>query len=356
MITLGCEGRLQPIGYSSEGSSVLSIPPTGVTNWYPRGSRETSSTALKEDVLLDTSTGQKQQVIIGVLRSGYTTPNPTTLTLPLRAEIQTARDYRQYTYRREGGFQNINGVEDGTGKKVLRYSLTGPTPDTVEVYVDGVKRTRGTGPDEYGLFDGSPGSNVPPNTVSFNSTILGSISQIDIIVTQSAVSNQVTLNFTRAADDDSRVGTGAWEGIDTVSSPRLVGGVLDLFYLDFSEQSAIPNDVKFTLSSSPILAGTNIVQPQNAFILLTRSGLTTPIDTIESRAIELSNLVEGRGYMKSTIIDNSRRLLVSESALVDIYPPLTKNRFNRPTLVKTSLRGSTAAIGIDSPLIVGPDK
>lgn len=335
----------------------MGVPPTGLTNWYQRGGTISTLKSLQEEVLLDTATGSKRQMIMAVRDSAYAPANPMTLTIPLVAEQQTARDFRQYTYRKEGAFNSINGLEDGSGKKVLRYSLTGSNPDVVEVFVDGVKRSRGAGANDYQLFDASPSSSVPPNTVLFNTAVISASTQVDVVVTKAATQSTVTLSLTRAIDDDSRVGVGAWEGVDKVASSAFAGQSLALFYLDFDEVAGIPNDVRFRLDTSQlILAGASTVQPADVIILLTVSGLTTSVDTIQSKAVRLSALTQNNGYLVSKIVDGVRRMYVTEAALSTVFPTFRKILFNAPTLEKKNLAGNSDAITIDSEFIVGPDR
>jgi hypothetical protein len=183
-ITLGCEGRLSPVGYTSDGSTLIGVPPAGLTNWYPRSYVPTGASALIATSLYDTATGAKRQLILAVSDAaiGFVPSNSATIALNFVAEQQVAKDYRQYTYRKMGSFTTVNGVEDGLAKKVLRYTATGLNPDQVEVFIDGVKRTMGLGPEMYRVYDGSPGSPVPPNSVLFNSAITGVAPQVDVVV------------------------------------------------------------------------------------------------------------------------------------------------------------------------------
>lgn len=356
-ITLGCEGRLSPIGETSDGSSLIGVPPVGLQNWYARGSTTVGTKALAADELYDTSTGNNRQLIVAIQDSaiGFTPDDSATFTLNLVSEQQQARDFRQYTYRKTGAF--TIGVEDAIAKKVLRYTLTGTSPDQVEVYVDGVKRDRGAGATEYQLYDGTVGSPVPPNSVLFNAAVTGVAPQVDVIVTKAATLSTLSLQFSRMIDDDSRVGTGAWEGIDAVSK---LGDRWSLFYCDFTEVGSTPVDVKLRLDlGTPNIltqgVTTAAVPTDATSVLLSRANLYTSVDRIRASWIPLSELNSETQYMVIKFLDNARQLLATRASGTAVFPALEVLRYNTPVLLRTGLRGNTDGDEIDNTIAIGPD-
>lgn len=350
-ITLGCEGRLSPVGYTSDGSTLLGVPPTGLSNWYPRGSAVTTTKEVKADSLYDTSTGTKNQIVLAIPHSALTfvPAEGSTVQLTLEAEQQTAKDYRQYTYRRSSAFTVINGVEDNQAKKVLRYGNT----DQVEVYVNGVKRVRDV---DYKLYDGSVGSAVPPNSVLFTSVQTGASTQVDVIVTKAAAVSTVSLQFTRAIDDEDRVNIGAWEGVSQVTSPAV--GDCSLFYCDFAEDGlGLALDVKLRFSSMTIKEGeeTPELPLSSAAILLSRAKLYTQVDRHRSKWIPVNLLNTNTDYMVVKLVDSERRMLVTERSVVDLYPALAVIRFDAHKLQTKNLAGDADAAELDNALIIGPD-
>jgi len=350
-ITLGCEGRLTPIGLTSDGSSTLSNPPTGTSNWYPRGSVVAKTSALKNDVLYDTSTGSKKQFVIAVSNDAlnFIPSGQSSLKLELYIEQQTAKDYRQYTYRRSSPFTTINGVEDGQAKKVLRYT----TSDEVQVYVNGVKRDAGI---DYLLYDGTQSSAVPPNTVMFTTQITGANNQVDVIVTQASAVQTGTLMFQRAINDESRAGLGAWEGVDSVKTPA--HGVWSVFYCDFSEiSSTFALDVKLRLKELSIRQSDNDPWSpiQAACILLSRTKVHTPIDRQRAKWVPTYGLNTDTEYLVVKMVDGERSLLVTEGAALDVFPTLEVLRFGSHKLQTSSLAGNGDASELDNNLITGPD-
>jgi len=333
------------------------VPPAGLTNWYPRGSVITGTQALQPSLLYNTSTGTLQQLVIAVpiTELGFTPGARATARLVLVSEQQTAKDYRQYTYRKSGAFTAVNGVEDGAAQKVLRYNITGPSPDSVEVYVNGVKRDAGTGSTEYQLFLG-PDSAAPPNSVLFNTALSDSTTQVDVIITQASSVSSVELKFKRVIDNDARTGTGAWEGVDAVSSPAL--GRLCLFYLDFSEISAtLALDIKLKFGTGSVLQVQDEAQSGTArpVILLSRSGLFTELDRLRSRVINFAELSSATDYLIVKLVNKVRILFVTEDSAKDIFPALQIHRYNKPVL-QTQLAGNSDGAQLENSIIIGPDQ
>lgn len=354
-ITLGCEGRLSPIGYTSDSRAQLGVPPSGLVNWYPRGSTISATSSIKQDSLYDTSTGEKHQIVLAVPHQelGFAPGSEGSVILNLVAEEQTSKDFRQYTYRRSNSFTIINGLEDGLGKKVLRYNITGESPDKVEVYLNGIKQTRGA---QYELYDGTPLSAVPLNSILFTTVQTGANTQVDVIVTQEPTQTITTLLFDRMIGDEARVNIGAWEGVSTVSSPAL--GVYSLMYCDFDEVTPpLAFDVKFRFHSVKYKdTPTSAEIPLNGVVLLlSRSKVHTSIDRERSKWIKISNLRTDTEYFVTKKIDGARALLVTEKSAVDLFPILDVQRYNDPSLLKTNLGGSADAAELDNQIIVGPD-
>lgn len=371
-ITLGCEGRLFPVGYTSVGSSVVGIPPVGVTNWTPRATEKLadgtirparyapSTVSISETSLYDTGTGANQQLVLAISDAalGFIPSTSSTVALNLVAEQQQPKDFRQYTYRKSGSFNTVSGVEDGLAKKVLRYDITSATPDVVEVYVNGIKRAAGSGSEDYTLYDGTVGSIVPPNSVRFNSMLTGTVTQIDVIVTKAASLSSLTLQFLRVTDDDSRIGKGAWEGIDAVQN-QIDGERFSLFYCDVSELGTLTSDVKLSLDPTvPLIIHDGpsfILDPSAGFLLLSNTKLFTSIDRQRAKRVPLNALVGGTDYLVFTFIDKIKRLLVTESSIADVFPPYVVIRYNAPSLITSGLSGNSDAAQLDNFIINGPD-
>jgi hypothetical protein len=361
-ITLGCEGRLSPVGYTSDGSTLIGVPPSGLTNWYPRSYVPAGTAAATSAALYDTATGSKRQLVLAVSDAaiGFTPSDSATVTLNFVAEQQVTKDYRQYVYRKSGSFTVVNGVEDGLAKKVLRYAATGLNPDIVEVYVDGVKRTLGVGAGMYRLYDGTPSSPVPPNSVLFNTAITGVAPQVDVIVTKAATLTTLTLTLTRVLDDDSRVGLGAWEGIDAVKT-LTSNQRWSLFYVDVSELGSTPIDIKLRLDGtapSTLTDGSVYTLTTNAAaFLLSRTKVYTDVDRQRAKHVLLSSLTTDTSYMVIKFIDGQRQLLVTEDSATDVYPPYEVLRYNPPVLLysRASRAGNGDSAQLDTLVIIGPD-
>jgi hypothetical protein len=358
-ITLGCEGRLFPVGETGDGTSLIGIPPVGVQNWYARGETASGTKTLSAPSLYNTSTGTKNQMIIAISNDdvGFVPDETSTFTLNLVAEQQQAKDFRQYTYRKSGSFTIVNGVESSITKKVLRYTITGINPDIVEVYVDGVKRDRGTGANEFQLYDGTVGSPVPPNSVLFNTMITGVAPQVDVIVTKAATVSTLSLPFTRMINDEARVSLGAWEGVNAVRN-QSTGAIWSLFYCDFTEIPATPVDVKLRLdvnTPSILVQGNVIVNVTVASILLSNTIVHTSVDRLRGSWAPLSMLSSDNHYLVIKFVSGVRELLITEESISDVFPPLEVLRYTAPALLTKGLLGNIYAAQIDGATIIGPD-
>lgn len=309
------------------------------------------TSALQQDTLYNTSTGTKQQIVVAVPVNnlGFVPGPQAKLMLVLSAEQQTSKDYRQYTYRKSATFTIINGVEDGQAKKVLRYTTT----DQVEVYLNGVKRTNGV---DYLLNDGTATSPVPSNSILFLTTITGTSNQVDVVVTQEPTPDLKTIVFNRCIDDESRAGTGAWEGVDYVTSPIIGDWVL--FYCDFSEISALfMLDVKMRFSSASMVDVEDgpLYDVSLATMLLSRTKVTTPIDRQRAKWVDLTKLNTETDFLCVKTVDGVRSMLVTEASAQDIFPILDVVRFKAPTLQTTNLTGNSDSAEFDNVIINGPD-
>jgi hypothetical protein len=310
--------------------------------------------------MYDTSTGTKKQIVLAVANDtlGFVPSDTAVVTLNFVTEQQSAKDYRQYTYRRSNSFTIVNGIEDNQAKKVLRYNISGGSADQVDVYVNGVKRERGTAADQYQLYDGV-GSVVPPNSVLFNTTITGGSTQVDVVVSKAAAVSTASLNFVRAIDDEARVNTGAWEGVHSVNSPAH-GGLYSLFVCDFSENHALALDVK--LRVDPQIPSIVVDVPggspfiiTNAAILLSRAKSFTQIDRQRAKWVPLTKLNSETEYMVVKLVDNARALFITEASTVNLFPVIEAVRFGSPKLQTQNLLGDPDAAELDNDLISGPD-
>jgi hypothetical protein len=380
-VTLGCEGRLFPIGYTNDGGGTLGVPPANVSNWYPRKTEtidnvvyaartpnSTINSTLNSNALFPVGTGTREQFVLAVSDSvlGNSASANATITLKFITEQQVSKDYRQYTFRKTGSISTVNGVEDAVSRKVLRYNIVGTNPDEVQIYVNGVKRARGTGAQDYVLYDGTSSSAVPPNTVLFNSVITGTSTQIDVIVTKSSAQNQVLLTFNRVINDESRIGIGAWEGIDAVVN-RGTSQRYSLFYCDISAVTQLTADIKMRLDATNpcVIRDPNELSfsPSNAVILLSNSKLFTELDRIRAKHLGLQSLVTSdvsMNYLMLKYINGEKRLMFPSNLATDVFPPYKVIRLRSPKFYTASMSsmilGNSDAETLDNfNFITGPD-
>lgn len=356
IITLGCEGRLEIQGYTDNGRTILGVPDAGVTNWVQRGSTISASADPDAQEFVGLSNGSKQQLVVAVKRDSTLVANTATLAVNLISESTTTKNYRKYTFRRYSPISILNGFEDSNEKKILRYTISGNLPDIVEVYVDGVKRTRGTGQLEYMLSDGI--NYVPPNSIAFNTPVSGDPAQVDVVITQPTVETHVVLPFLKMRNDDSRVGLGTWEGVSYVKT--FPEALWDLFYCDLDEVVNLPLNVKLRINGNTpaVLSNGSIktISSSNAAFLMSTSTLFTKVDRVKGRWIPFFTLITSSNYFTINVTDtNVKELTVTKESLRDIFPLLEVSPFVAEPILTSNLSGNSSAIKPTSSFVIGPN-
>ena len=356
IITLGCEGRLEIQGYTDNGRTIIGVPESGVTNWVQRGSSISDLTAANVQEFVSLSNGIKQQLVVAIKRDGTTIEQNASLVVNLVSENASPKDYRKYTFRKFTPISILNGFEDSVEKKILRYNITGLTPDAIDVYVDGVKRVRGSGALEYMLSDGV--NSVPPNSISFNTPISGNPVQIDVVVTQPTVKTQVVLPFLKMRNDDSRSGFGTWEGVSFVKT--FPEAIWDLFYCDLDEVVNLPLNVKLRINGNApaVLSNGSIktISSSNAAFLMSTSSLFTKVDRVKSVWIPFFTLVASNNYFTINVTDtNVKELTATKESVRDIFPLLEVSPFVAEPILTSNLSGNSSSIKPTSSFVIGPN-
>lgn len=338
-ITLGCEGRLQPVEYRSS-AGIAVAPEMGVTDWRKRGTTPIDVKTTSSP-LIDLFTGELKQLVIGVPSSS---PSATHV-VSFEVKNDSPKEYRQYVFRKEGAFTSVSGIESGLEKKALRFSTNAANPDVVEVFVNGVKRERGTGPSDYQLYDGSTDSTVPPNTILFNTPISGAgVTQLDVIVSKEQASTTVNLEFKRNTQNESRLNLGAFENISFVE--RFENGSWVkywLFTLDIDSATNLPLNSILTTNNS-----------NSGFFLLARPPYSS-LDRYANLIIPLSRLDSDLAYINFFLRNGEISAQVSSEAIELVFPPLRFGKFVAEPTLKKRLQGVSEQIVIDGDVIIGPD-
>lgn len=355
-ITLRCQGRLFPVEYRSD-AQITSAPQIGVTDWYPRGSVPTSSTGPAQQLFVDTSTGQFQQLVMGIALP-FDPPPGSTATLTLQTRSETPRDFKSFVFRRDTEFSTLSGVEDGLSQKTLKFRVWGTEPDEVQVYLNGVLLQQGTGPGDYQLDDGTPTPPAPSNTIKFNTPILPvGTYQVEVIVAKAQPVTTRDLVFFRNQDDDARAGTGAWENVSHISRFEGSNRSYYLFTFDIKNNSTLTrNTVLFPVGT--VFVDTGVVsQPvstSDCFFAMSRKP-HTKVDRYPDISVFLSDLDSTRDYLKYHEVNGVLSLEVTETALRQHFPPSTVVKFNPEATIKVQVAGEDEQLVVDGKLIVGPD-
>lgn len=353
-ITLNCQGRLLPIEYRSN-ADIAVAPAVGIADWYARGKTVTPNAVDSTVVFIDTSTGSTRQLVLAVQLSAP--PSVTaTASLALNVRADTPKSYRQYSYRYDTNFSTVSGVETAIEKKTLRFTAYGVNADLVEVYLDGVQQTLGTGSTEFQVYDGA--NSVPPNMISFNSPVIVSgTRQVDVIVSKVQAQAQNTLSFFKNIDNPARLSTGAWENVDSFT--RFVGGSWKSFYLfTYDVSSTVDLDLNTVLTpSGSVLVNDTVstaIPLSECYFMLAREPYSI-LDRYPDVSARLDVLTNDRDYLKFYPVNSIATLGITETALEAFYPPARLVKFTPELTIKTTLAGVTDQLVVDGKVIVGPD-
>lgn len=359
VITLNCRGKLQPVEYRSN-REITSTPEVGVVDWYPRGKTQEAAYALEEEVLVNTSTGTKQQLVLAVKLATAPLTTDTAL-LVLEAKNDTPKEYKQFIFRRASEFSTLAGVEDAVTQKTLKFTAWGPDPDVVEVYLNGVKLEQGPGPQEYQLDDGTPSSSVPSNTVKFNTPVLPvGTYQVDVIVSKMQPAILESLIFNRNKDDPNRINTGAWENVSHIQKFSSTSSSWENYYLftfDVENNVQLNKDtILFPAASIPVVtigSGGTALYADAAF-LLARSPYTK-LDRYSNIFVPLSELDSNKDYLKYHSVEEQLRLEVTQTSLQTFFPAARVVKFNLEPTIKTRIAGIDEQVLAEGKIVVGPD-
>ena len=345
-ITYKCEGRLTPVEYRSNAMTI-SPPVTGLLDWRARGTATSPAISDTGPTFIDTSCGLTQQVVLAVQLGSDPGPG-STIALTLNEEADAPTTFSQYTYRMTSAFSSVSGVESGLGKKTLSYT----TADTVNVYLNGVQLVQGPGANEYQLYNGTPTSTVPPNTVNFNSQIsLPGITQVDVIVSTPATVTQVVLTFNRNQNNAARLSTGSWENVSSVS--QIDGAPLYLFTMDLSTATGLTLNTILIPSGTVVLNGTTSVPISSIQLLLALEPFSI-VDRYTDVSIPLLGMNFDSDYFKYFLVNGKPVLYVTEGSVSNVYPLFQLQKFNVEKTIKTAIAGVTGQITVADSVIVGP--
>jgi hypothetical protein len=345
-ITLACEGRLSPIENISK-PEITGTPPIGVQDWRPRASHIQQNAQNENMVFVNAFTGIKNQLTCAVLLSGDI---PDNLQVKLRAKKASPKEFRSYVFRFDSPFSTVVGLESGLERKTLRYDVS----EIVEVFVNGVKLTRGSGPGQYLLFgDGD----VPPNTIQLPSGIstIGT-TQVDITISALDSDDVQTLTFVKSQYEEDRVSAGAWENVNAVSKLGPDGWKMYQVYRHDITPELKLNCLYVIDSVSYQIAGVPTQVPlEDIFLLLARQPFS-PLDRYSNIIIPFSNMGFDSGwYFKYTLVDNISTFEASQSQINTVFPALRMIKFNKELTIKTALSGVDGQVVIDGNKIIGPD-
>jgi len=322
---------------------------SGVENWHSRFKQEPQNFSTQNE-FVDLSTGLMNQLVLAVpIGSFNEMPSTSSIKITMTALSQESQEYNQFTYKKDTSFNVINGVESGVAKKVLRYNLNGSTPSIVQVYLNGIKLTEDL---DYELYRGNT-SSAAPNSILFKNVISGALNEVIVIVSVPAEVLQKELIFNRAILDESRVGTGSFEGVDFVSSGS--SEKMNIFYCDFNQNSTnfkvgeklLIKSIHYSATSSSVP-----IQLTSGSFLFSGAGCTH-LDRKLAVHVKAELLSNSSNYLSVKSVSGVKSIQVTKNSVQNVFPVLHCSTFSTDPILsaQSTIKDITST---QSSIIIGP--
>lgn len=343
-ITLGCSGVLTPLQYTDSPDTITDAAPSGIQNWYSRFTNIVKYTQIS-DPSFPISYSDDAEVFIAVKLQDITPDDSYKLKVTMQSPSIENKQFREYVFNTTAQIDKLVGVESGVGKKVLRFISTGPSPEEITVFKNGVKLNEGSAPEDY-LVSRST-NNVQQNAIIFNSPIRGT-NQFKIIVSRPVSERTIVVEFDKLTEFDSV--NSCWGNINAVSYRN------EMFYIFFKKFSGVPLSSGQEISIVQVdlvKDGPNTIPLSNCIILF--SGGPTKIDRVLTASANLDTLASIRYPIEVTKSDNTYVLSIKERYISEKYPPMITKQFIDEGLLKSSVENAITDT-ISSSKVVAPLK
>lgn len=343
-ITLGCSGVLTPLQYTDSPDTITDAAPSGIQNWYSRFTNIVKYTQLS-DPNFPISYSDDAEVFIAVKLQDVVPDDSFKLQVTMESPATENKQFREYVFNTTTQIDKLVGVESGVGKKVLRFVSTGPSPEDITVFKNGVKLNEGSTAEDYKVSRAN--NNVQQNAIIFNSPIRGT-NQFKIIVSRPVPARTIVVEFDKLTQFDSV--SSCWGNTNAVSYRN------EMFYVFFKKFSGVPLSAGQVLSIvrvDLVKEGHNTIPLENCIILF--SGGPTPIDRVLTASANLDTLASIKYPIEVTKNDNTYVLSIKERYISEKYPPMIMKQFIDEGLLKSSIENSITDT-ISSSKVIGPLK
>lgn len=327
-ITLGCEGKLYPIGSKNTRNIVATsaaIEPL-TEDWMPREEVAAKSAAVPQAEILPISliTGNNAQLTIAVPTSSTTTSS---LTAVVKKRQVDASTFSAFTFSRGGTVAFISGRDNSVDSKTLSFDIS----DTIEVFVNTVK-----------LNTALWSIDAAAQAVLFSPSLVGETLQIKINVTKTVATPTYNLTF----NYNSFLVNSSW---GNVSEIKLFGVSYALYTTnDLSSVLKIGEELQFISLEDEY---GEMPLTNSAYILLAYSPYS-PIDRELTSVIQFSNITSE--WLSAPI---SEKLNLTLAARIEkpVWPEISTTLLINPSAERNQLSGSSETVEkAINPYLLGP--
>ena len=325
-ITLGCEGKLYPIGSKNTRNIVATSAATEVSteDWMPREQVAAKAAAIApiQVVPISLITGINSELTIAVPSSMPSS----SLTVVANKRRVDASVFSVFTFLRAGTVSFISGMDNSADNKTLAFENT----DTIEVYVNSVK-----------LSSSAWSKNVTTQAISFSPALVGENLQIKINVAKAVVTPSYNLTFTY---NSAVVENSSWSNVRQI---KLFGATYKLY-----TYSALSSILKIgeELQLLSVAAGATSLT-SSAYLMLAYSPYS-PVDRELNSVIKFSEIVS-----EWLIAPVSEKLNLSTVNRLEksVWPTISATLLVNANAEQNQLAGSTETVEkANNPYLLGP--
>jgi hypothetical protein len=314
IITKGCSGFLFPIGQTN----VLTTPPpvSGLTDWYPRGQKPTTTPAAPTEKTIDLSTSSGGIITLALYLPGSSPPS--SVVAAFTQQLDQDIPYNEFIFNIAASTTTISG-KDSTGKN-LRFSTANVASGLVFVLVNGVARFPGSGVNDF---------TYATNVITFNTAIpAGAIVTVSVYAV--APTTTILLTFTLNQNHVATATSGAWGNIRWVEEYDPATGTLKpnkWWIYSCNETDVLSKTSRLSFFGTFTTNNINIPVLPTALAPTDFSGIrfllaAPPYDNTDRY---LNFYIDGsliaNEYTLLTSTSTITELFSDTSALVELYPP-----------------------------------
>lgn len=325
-ITLGCEGKLYPIGSKNTRNIVATSAATDAAteDWLPREqvAARAGTVTQVEAPPISLITGNDGELTIAIPASATAA---TSLTMVAKKRQVDASSFASFIFYRGGTVSFISGRDNSAESKTLLFE----TSDTIEVFVNGIK-----------LGSTAWSKDVTTQAITFSPALVGETLQIRINVTKAIASPSYNLTFAY----NTSVGNSSWENVSQI---KMFDTTYKVFtYGGLSTLLKIGEELQLVSIATGAAALTN-----SAYMLLAYSPYS-PVDRELTSVIKFSEITS---EWLSAPVSEKLNLVLATRVEKSVWPIIAPTVLVNSAAEKNQVAGTTDTVEkAINPYILGP--